>query len=642
MNYRTQITAKAELVEPNSREFKAVASYLEDRYGFELKPQMDLLYSRACLVSAGPSVGVNDNDDIFTREAAWAARHTPVMKPMNWQHNDKDILGVIYSVQARDLDGNVLDITDDTPPDCDFDLWVEAAVFRLIHEDRAQEIEARSKAGKLYVSMEAWFDDYEYGFCDKTTGGLSKVVSRNKDTSFLDRKLRASGGPGVYRDPDSNQDMRIGRVLRSITFGGCGFVDRPANKRSKIDTVEAMSNSLAELNTDSQIKQLLEKVEDYQPEETLMNTQANSGQVPDNKTSAADLEAILERREKAAAEKQERESLVQRAQAAEERNEELEAKLAELGEQQSSRETQVEELESQLREYNEAVNELVKEQATAGATSDTPPEIARIDGVTDGDSAFEAKIAWIQQSMASLRSRAERAAELETQLAQAEAVVREQDVRNLLSDAVSEEAIESFVAHAATLDSEAYEAWRDEKELMVLEMTRAMKYGDKEKMAEGKDMPPAMKEKMMKKKDKEAEGMYGKDKMKDAKANVFEALLRQRRAESGMATMDTMRDNPNEPTLINHPGDGSTDVRSGVNPGSIRTPRHKVAGSAGNDPAEMLEHAQEQGGVSLAGSQTQDEVDGPNPFRSLASLVVRSDEGKETESQDGPGFDPVR
>jgi hypothetical protein len=642
MNYRTQITAKAELVEPGSNEFKAVASYLEDKYGFELKPQMDLLYTRACLVSAGPSVGVNDNDDIFTREAAWAARHTPVMKPMNWQHNDKDILGVIYSVQARDLDGNVLDITDDTPPDSDFDLWVEAAVFRLIHEDRAGEIETRAKSGQLYVSMEAWFDDYNYGFCDKATGSLTKVVSRDKNTSFLDRQLKAGGGRGVYRDPDTNQDMRIGRVLGSITFGGCGFVDRPANKRSKIDSVETMSNSLAaELNTDSQIKQLLEMVEDFQPEETLMNTQANSGQTPDN-TKAADLEAILDRREKAAAERQEQEALVGRAQAAEDRNQELEAKVAELSEQQASKETQVEELQSQLEEYSEAVNELVKEQATAGATNDTPSEIARIDGVTDGDSAFDAKIAWIQQSMASLRARAQRADELEAQLAEAEAVVREQDVRVLLGEAVSEQALETFVAHAASLDADAYEAWRDEKELMVLEMSRAMEHGDKEDKAKGKDMPPALKEQMMKKK-KESEGMYGKDKaMKDAKANVFEALLQQRRAESGMATMDTMRDNPNEPDLINHPGDGTTDVRSGVNPGSIRTPRHKVAGSAGNDPAEMLEYAQEQGGVSLAGSQAHDEGEGPNPFRSLANLVASSDEGKETESQEGPGFDPVR
>jgi hypothetical protein len=641
MKYCTKLIAKAELIESDSAEFKAVASSLQKKYGFDLKPQMDLLYARSCLVSAGPSVGVNDNDDIFTREEAWAARHTPVLKPFNWQHNDKDILGVIYTVQARSLDGEILDFSDDTPPDCDFDLWVEAAIFRLIHEDRAAEIEARSKAGSLYVSMEAWFDDYSYGLCDKSKGSLGKIVARNNETSFLDRSLRASGGSGIYRDPDTNQDMRIGRVLRSITFGGCGFVDRPANKRSKIDIVETMSNSLAELNTDSQIEQLLEKVKDFQVEEELMNTKSNEDFGPQQLNEAID--TAFEKREKIAAERAERSSLENRAKAAEDHAEELEARIEELSEVQSSKDAEVEALHEQISQYQDAVNELVKEQVTAGATSDTPAEIAKIDAVTDGDSAFEAKISWIQQSMASLRDRAARAEELEAQLAEAEAVVREQDVRALLGSHISEEAVEAFVAHASSLDAESYERWRDEKELMVIEMAVAKKHQEMPEVAKKhQEMPEALKKKMMDgKKSKEGEAMYG---MKESKANVFEALLQKRRSESGMhgATMDTMRDNPNQPTLINHPGNGSTDVNSGVTPDAVRTPRFKIAGSAGDDPAKMLENAQEEGGVSLAGSQVQDEGEVPSPFRVLASLVIKEEEEVKNVNQDGPGFDPVR
>ena len=278
MKYRTTLTAKAELLKPNTDEFKSVASTIKDRYGFELKPQMDLLYVRSCLVSAGSSVGVNDNDDIFTREEVWAARHTPVLKPFNWQHEDKDIVGVMYTVQARDLNGEVLDINDETVPDCDFDLYVEAAIFRLIHEDRAAEIEARSRANNLFVSMEAWFDDYSYGLFNAEDQSLARTVARNEKTSFLDKCLRANSGAGVYRDPENNQDMRIGRVLRSITFGGCGFVDRPANKRSVIEATEPM-NSFAE--QDSEIERLLKMVLDSQgevvtEEVTLMNSQANS------------------------------------------------------------------------------------------------------------------------------------------------------------------------------------------------------------------------------------------------------------------------------------------------------------------------------------------------------------------------------
>jgi hypothetical protein len=103
-----------------------------------------------------------------------------------------------------------------------------------------------------------------------------------------------------------------------------------------------------------------------------------------------------------------------------------------------------------------------------------------------------------------------------------------------------------------------------------------------------------------------------------------------------------MNGNPNEPKLINQPlGPG---VNSGVNSGQLRTPRHKIAGSAGTDPAKKLEDAQEEGGVSLAGAQTRDDGEGVSPFRVLANLVAETRETKEDEKQGEkrPGFDPVQ
>ncbi|MCV0439728.1 MAG: hypothetical protein K5880_13965 [Hydrogenophaga sp.] len=623
MKYRTTLTAKAELLKPNTEEFRAVASSLQDSYGFELQPQMDLLYVRSCLVSAGDGVGVNDNDDVFTREEAWAARQTPVLKPFNWQHKDTDIVGVMYTVQARSVDGDILDITDETAPDCDFDLYVEAAIFRLIHEDRAAEIEARANGGSLYVSMEAWFDDYSYGFFDKDTG-LQKTVSRTQDTSFLDKHLRASGGTGVYRDPESNQDVRIGRVLRSITFGGCGFVDRPANKRSVIEAAEPM-NSFAEQDTELQVEKLLKMVLDSQgeivtEEVTLMNTQASSqGVGPEEVTAAVD--SALDKREKAAAEAQAKATMEARATAAEAKSDELEAKVAELTEAKEAKDAEVQALQTQMDEYGEAVNQLVQEQTAAGATDDTPAEIAAIDSASDGAAAFTAKLAWLQKSMAGLQERAARADELETQLAEAEAVVREQEVRSLLGESFSEETVEVMVASASALDEDAYQAWRDEKELMVIEMTQAA--DDKKE----KKLPPFMKK-----------GKEGKEEKKDAKAgNPFAALLAQKRADSGMASPDTP---PIEPHLINHPG--GEGVKSGVGPEGLRTPRHKIAGSAGDDPAQILEDAQEVSGVSLAGSQAGDDGVSVSPFRVLANVVTDADESEDDEaSAEKPGFDPV-
>jgi len=242
--------------------------------------------------------------------------------------------------------------------------------------------------------------------------------------------------------------------------------------------------------------------------------------------------------------------------------------------------------------------------------------------VTDGDSAWAAKIGWIKKSMASLAARAARADELETQLAEAEAVVREQEVRSLFGNSMSEDAIETFVSHSSTLGEDEYSRWRDEKELMLLEVSAAKK-----------EMPDFIKKK---------KGDMKEDKKEDkGKANVFEALLMKRRSESGSANPDTMNGNPNEPTLINQ-NTGDVQVNSGVNSGQLKTPIHKIAGSAGDNPADALENAQEESGVSLAGAQTGDDGEGVNPFRTLANVVTDAHDEKKEEDQERPGFDPVQ
>lgn len=601
--YCTTITAKAELVEPNSQGFKTLASLAEEKCGFELKSQIDLLYVRSCLVSAGDTVGVNQNDDIFTREAAWAARQTPIIKPFNWQHNDKDILGVIYSVQARDTAGNTLDISDETVPDCDFDLWTEAVVYQLIHPERAAEIQARANAGTLYVSMEAWFDDYQYGFFSKADNSLLKVISRDSNTGFLDGHLRAAGGNGVYQDPDLG-DVRVGRVLGTITYGGCGFVDKPANKRSVIELVEQMP-TLA--NAEHEIKLLLEKIkvlESSIPEENIMNTSANTN----NGSNADEVRAVVasefDERERAAAEAREREGLQTRAANAEATAEGLEIKVQELTATQEQRDTEVEALKEQLAEYDTVVDSLVKEQTEAGATDSTPSEIAAIDAAGDGTAAFNAKIAWISKSAASLRERAARADELESQLAEAEAVVRDQDIRGLLSDHVSAEALEVFVTSAKDLSEDSYQSWRDEKELMVIEMSSARELSDKQKEA------------MKKEKDKK-DGKKG--------GNPFAALLEERRTEAE--------------GLINHPG--GEDLKSGVNSGQLKTPRHKIAGSAEGDELNSVEADEKN--IDLSGANTGTEGNVVSAFRVLAHAVTETkDVQDEGQGNEKPDFDPIK
>src|SRR6185436_8942860 len=94
-------------------------------------------------------------------------------------------------------------------------------------------------------------------------------------TAYLDKHLRACGGGGKFIDPDSGNEMRIGRVLRSITFGGCGLVDHPANKRSVITSAEVFQNFNQQDEIELFLQQVLESEGSPSQELAVMNTQAN-------------------------------------------------------------------------------------------------------------------------------------------------------------------------------------------------------------------------------------------------------------------------------------------------------------------------------------------------------------------------------
>jgi hypothetical protein len=108
-----------------------------------------------------------------------------------------------------------------------------------------------------------------------------------------------------------------------------------------------------------------------------------------------------------------------------------------------------------------------------------------------------------------------------------------------------------------------------------------------------------------------------------------------------------MNSNPNEPThLINHPSTGDQ-PKSGVNSGQLKTPRHKIAGSAGNDPVDQLENVQEENGVNFAGASQSGEGEGVNPFKTVANIVASgaaqdNNTTKEKDPANKPGFDPVQ
>lgn len=190
----------------------------------ENKDQIDLFYLEAVLVSTG----WNKNDDVFMAQNTWAARNTPEDKQFNFMHNENDIIGHITGSYVLSKDGIAAD--DDGPMPDEFDIITQAVLYKSWskedNRERMDKIIAEIKEGKWYVSMECLFAGFDYAIIDEK--GTAEVLSRDEESSFLTKHLRAYGGTGEY------EGYKIGRALSNIAFSGKGLVSKPANPRSVI------------------------------------------------------------------------------------------------------------------------------------------------------------------------------------------------------------------------------------------------------------------------------------------------------------------------------------------------------------------------------------------------------------------------
>jgi hypothetical protein len=195
----------------------------------------DLYYVQSILVSSN----WNKNDDIFDKGEIWLARRTPEDKPTNLEHNENLIIGHITSNWPITEDGNL--IPDDTSIDNlpeKYHILTGSVIYRAYSSEdlrnRTEKLIAEIQNGTKYVSMECLFKGFDYGLINSDTNEY-KVLSRNEETAYLTKFLRAYGGSGMHGN------FKIGRVLRNITFSGKGFVDRPANPESIIFNIDLFS-----------------------------------------------------------------------------------------------------------------------------------------------------------------------------------------------------------------------------------------------------------------------------------------------------------------------------------------------------------------------------------------------------------------
>jgi len=281
-----------------NKSLKSLASYNDE----------DLYYVQSILVTSS----WNKNDDIFTKEEVWAAKNTPEDKPTNLEHDENIIIGHIVSNWSITDDGILID--ENTPlenlPE-KFHIVTGSVIYKAYTnpelKERTSKLIAEIENGTKYVSMECMFKGFDYGLINESTGEY-KFLSRSNDTAFLTKHLRAYGGTGKY------DNHKIGRVLKSITFSGKGYVDKPANpdsiifNRENFITLSSTKNSeksflgVSEKSTNStevnnmslekEIAELKEKVE--ATADCASATKEAYAQVIELKETVASLQSELE------------------------------------------------------------------------------------------------------------------------------------------------------------------------------------------------------------------------------------------------------------------------------------------------------------------------------------------------------------
>lgn len=571
--YRTFAVARASVFVPTH---KAVAQSNDvmEQLGRDILAQKDLMYIKSVLVTAG----VNGNDDVFFVDELWKARKTPVLKPLDWKHRDSEIIGVMYSVENYDVaSGNLIHATAEDY-DKAFEIVTEGVVYKYMFPDRAAAINKSAEAGELFVSMECWFDDYNYVLLTKD-GEVKQVIARNEDTTFLDSSLRAHGGEGIFNDSESGETYRLCRGLLGLTFGGCGFVPIPANTRSVIISVndEPGNNSVTEeedyanVLSDDEIAQVMDIIE--KQESVVFACDKEVCEMTDVK---AEVKKALDEKDaldKAKAERIKLEEEAARAGTLDSQKSELEGKIKILNSQN----------DALISSITDTFQEVVKVVAEAGL-----PEPAE---AKSAEEAMKIKLAWFQKTVATLVEEAKKAKLLQEKFDSVEKEERSESIKALLSDILEEEKVESFIEVATAMDKEAYDKWFEEKKLLVDSVKAKLEVKDEEGEAEGETEASAET-----KETKETE---------EVKSETEAAVTEKKKEES------------------EEEKEGSKEVE------------------ATKSDVELLEDVEVEKQPNLAGASGEEEDDDPSGFKAVASTVCPTKNDKK-DKENRPGFDPVK
>jgi len=220
------LEAKIEVQEETAARREKAEAIIDLPQGKEKQP--DLLYFTAIFVSSGENL----NHAYFLPSELVQAEGTIINKALDVEHKEEEIIGHIYERTFMTKEGNKLEIqelaTMETASLDQKDMHV--AIAGIIYKNRFPNLAEEVAQGKWKVSMEAYYQDYDVKVGDMMLNrreaemlGLASV-----DESLLGKLAK------VVKQGKEIAEGAITRVLRGITFSGCGIVKKPANPPSVI------------------------------------------------------------------------------------------------------------------------------------------------------------------------------------------------------------------------------------------------------------------------------------------------------------------------------------------------------------------------------------------------------------------------
>lgn len=271
MEKKIYLEAEIKLEEETVALHEAVASVIELPKDGE--KQTDLMYFSAIFVSSGENL----NHAYFTPSELVAAEGTIVNKALDVEHKEEEIIGHIYERAFTDKEGNPLVLEDlasmETASLDNKEMHI--AIAGIIYKNRFPEIAKEVAAGEWKVSMEAYYRDYDVKIGDLTISRIeAEALGLASDDSVLGKMAK------VLKEGKEIATGAITRVLRGITFSGCGVVENPANPPSVI--LETAKHKEKEETSDEEI------VLDYDATEEGNNVTSSKVETVDKKTDDSD------------------------------------------------------------------------------------------------------------------------------------------------------------------------------------------------------------------------------------------------------------------------------------------------------------------------------------------------------------------